>query len=149
MDEGLTIRIRRVSGKSGDPIEALCEAAGIVAGRDTDRTVVQVFRAVVKYSRDDGIGGSELSELSGVNRITCLHHLKRLEEAGIIGRENRRYHLRHESLQLTMHDLRKQALTMFEELERMAGEIDQEMVALEREFQMREKRLQKKQEKEG
>ncbi len=148
MAEGLMIRIRRVPGK-GDPIEALCEAAGIVSGRDTDRTVVQVFRTVVKYSRSDGIGGSELSELSGVNRITCLHHLKRLEEAGIVERENRRYHLRNENLQMTMHELRKQALTMFEDLEKMAAEIDQDMDELEREFQMREKRLLKRNERGG
>jgi DNA-binding MarR family transcriptional regulator len=147
MAEGLKIRIRRIPEKSGDPIEILCEATGIVSGRDTDRTVVQVFRTVVRYSREEGIGGSELSELSGVNRITCIHHLKRLEEAGIIERENRRYHLRHESLRLTMHDIREQALSMFAELERMAGEIDEETGELEREFHVRERRLLKKYEK--
>ncbi|MFH1470619.1 MAG: winged helix-turn-helix domain-containing protein, partial [Candidatus Micrarchaeota archaeon] len=90
MDKPVITRIRIVSGNRGDPVETICEAMGVVSGRDTDRTVIQVFRTVVRHSREDGIGGSELSELSGLNRITCLHHLKRLEEAGLIERENRR-----------------------------------------------------------
>ncbi len=120
------VRLRRSSGKDGDLVEQLCESVGIVSGRDTDKTVIQVFRTMIRHSGEGGIGGSALSELSGVNRITCIHHLKRLEEAGMVEKENRRYHLRRENLRRTMAELRREALSLFDMLDRMAEEIDRE-----------------------
>jgi DNA-binding MarR family transcriptional regulator len=121
------VRLQRISSKDGDTVEQLCEAVGIVSGRDKDKTVIQVFRTMIRHSGDNGIGGSELSELSGVNRITCLHHLKRLEEAGLVEGEKGRYHLKQENLKKTMKEIRKEALMLFDTIERMAQEIDAEL----------------------
>ena len=127
MAEYFRVRLQRISSKDGDNVEKLCEAVGIVSGRDTDRTVIQVFRTMLVHSDEKGIGGSKLSELSGVNRITCLHHLKRLEQAGIIEGEKGRYHLRQENLKKTMKELRREALSLFDMIEEMAQEIDREL----------------------
>lgn len=126
MVEHFSIRIRKIEF-SGDSVEKFCEAVGVVSGRDKDKTVIQVFRTMVKHSGEEGIGGSELSKLSGVNRITCLHHLKRLQEAGIVESERGRYHLKHENLKRTMKELRREALSLFDMIEEMAQEIDREM----------------------
>ncbi len=127
MKQYFSLRIRHVSNRDGDIVEQLCEAVGVVSGRDTDRTVIQVFRTMIENCGDDGIGGSELSELSGVNRITCLHHLKRLEEAGIVGKEDGKYHLKCTSLKKTMRELRREALSTFDAIEELAEEIDRMM----------------------
>ncbi|MFH1448236.1 MAG: winged helix-turn-helix transcriptional regulator [Candidatus Micrarchaeota archaeon] len=119
-----SIRIRYISSQEGDVIERLCESVGVVSGRDRDKTVILVFRTMLKNCKEDGVGGSELSELSGVNRITCLHHLKRLEEAGLVENEHGRYHLKCANLKRTMRELRKEALSTFDIIDEMAGEID-------------------------
>jgi DNA-binding IclR family transcriptional regulator len=127
MAEYFKVRLQRISSSNGDTVERLCEAVGVVSGRDRDKTVIQVFRTMIRHSGDKGIGGSELSELSGVNRITCLHHLKRLEEAGLVEGEKGRYHLRQENLRKTMKELRRETLSLFDMIEEMAREIDREL----------------------
>ena len=127
MAEYFRVRLQRISSSNGDTVERLCEAVGVVSGRDRDKTVIQVFRTMIRHSGDKGIGGSELSELSGVNRITCLHHLKRLEEAGLVESEKGRYHLRQENLKKTMKELRRETLSLFDMIEEMAQEIDKEL----------------------
>jgi hypothetical protein len=124
MGQYLRIRFKEVPLEEGDPVERLCRAMGLVSGRDKDKTVIQVFRTVILHSGESGIGGSEVSALSGVNRITCIHHLNRLEQAGIMEKENRRYHLRRESLKRTMRELRREALVLFDLIDQMVSEIE-------------------------
>ncbi|MCX6778042.1 MAG: hypothetical protein NT157_04110 [Candidatus Micrarchaeota archaeon] len=111
--------------KRGDGIERLCESVGIVAGRDTDRTVTQVFRALIaKCNEERGIGASELSLFSGVKRVTVIHHLGRLEQAGIVMKEQHRYYLRHARMEEMVKEMQTDMLRMMGDIRRLAKEID-------------------------
>lgn len=72
-------------------LEQLCYAMKLISGRDTEKTVLQVLTVFV---REHGpIGGSMVSERTGLNRITCIHHIKRLESAGLVRKKDRHYEL--------------------------------------------------------
>lgn len=72
----------------------LCKMMRIMSDRDTDGTLPQVLKVLMVESRGKPVGGSELSRASGINRITIIHHLKRLEGAGLVRRQEGKYILR-------------------------------------------------------
>jgi len=111
---------------SADEFEQLCRHMRLMSGRDVDRTVARVFRVMVARGRMESIGGTELAEISRLNRITCLHHLGRLEAAGVVEREGRRYRLSEGSVEGIVEAMRAQTLRMFEEIEELARSIDEE-----------------------
>jgi predicted transcriptional regulator len=55
------------------------------------------------------------------------HHLRNLINTGLIYREKRMLYLRGGSLKAAVQEMRKDSERMFDELEAIAGEIDQEM----------------------
>ena len=73
---------------SDDGFAELCRLCGALSQRDTDGTVVRVFRVVVTRTGDGKtIGSSELARLGRINRLTALHHLNRLEKFGLVEKE--------------------------------------------------------------
>ena len=75
--------------------EELCRFFGAVSQRDTDRTVVRVFKVVATISNSErSIGSSEIARIEQINRLTALHHLKRLETLGLVENKNGQYFMR-------------------------------------------------------
>ncbi|VVB65576.1 Uncharacterised protein [Candidatus Gugararchaeum adminiculabundum] len=120
------ISIRIVETKNGDSVERFCESIGVVSGRDTDKTAAEVFRALVQFGKGKPIGGSEIARVSGINRITCLHHLKRFEEAGLVKNLNGEYLLSGPSIEDIVEQFRRDAQEMFGFIEGMARQLDSE-----------------------
>jgi len=85
-----------VQHKAGEiQFEEFCKLTGVVSPRDTDLTVVRVFRVVVERSSpDSGIGSSELAHISRLHRLTALHHLNRLSQLGLLEKREGRYYAR-------------------------------------------------------
>ncbi|NUN11803.1 helix-turn-helix transcriptional regulator [Candidatus Micrarchaeota archaeon] len=93
-----------------------CERLGIISGRDTDKTVVRVFRVVVVKKQ---VGGTDVQKEANINRITALHHLKRLEEAGVLEKKEDKYSLRGDNLSDLVDELEKQQMQHFEKMKKM------------------------------
>lgn len=116
--------------KEDDELEDICRLMGLLSERDIDHTAVEVFRyALIKQG--SFFGSTELSRVSRINRLTCLHHLKRMERMGIVENKAGEYCLARSSLEEIVEDFRGKSLMMFEEMMRFAEQIDIEM---EREY---------------
>jgi len=117
-----------------DELIVLCRKMRLMSERDTDATLPQVLRVMMVHSRGQPVGGSELSELSGINRITIIHHMKRLEGAGFVRREEGKYILRVRSAEDMILEFRKEMERNFAEMDEMAREFDEQFAQMEREF---------------
>lgn len=118
----------------------LCRKMRLMSERDTDATLPHVLRVMMVHSHGQPVGGSELSELSGINRITIIHHMKRLEGAGFIRREEGKYVLRVRSADDMVLEFRKEMERNFAEMDEMAREFDEQFAQMEREFDEQIKR---------
>ena len=123
--------------KEANPNEELvelCRKMRLMSERDTDATLPQVLRVMMVHSHGQPVGGSELSELSGINRITIIHHMKRLEGAGFVKREEGKYVLRVRSAEDMILEFRKEMERNFAEMDEMAREFDEQFASMSREF---------------
>ncbi|MCX8175262.1 MAG: helix-turn-helix domain-containing protein [Candidatus Micrarchaeota archaeon] len=116
----------------------LCRMMRIMSERDIDGTLPQVLKVMMVKGRSKPVGGSELSELSGINRITIIHHLKRLEGAGLVRRQEGKYILTVHSAEDMLMEFRKEMERHFEQMDEIAREIDAHFAAIEREFERRQ-----------
>ena len=125
------------SKKDASPDEELielCRKMRLMSERDTDATLPQVLKVMMVHSRGQPVGGSELSELSGINRITIIHHMKRLEVAGFVRREEGKYILRVRTAEDMILEFRKEMERNFAEMDEMAREFDEQFAQMERAF---------------
>ena len=107
-----------------DGLSELCKMMKLMSDRDTDETLAQVLKAMLVHSRTQPIGGSELSKISGLNRITIIHHMKRLEHAGFVRRQETKYVLRVSSAEEMLLEFRKETEREFAQMDELAREID-------------------------
>ncbi|VVC00102.1 Uncharacterised protein [uncultured archaeon] len=123
-----------------DELASLCRMMRIMSERDTDGTLPQVLKVMMVEGRDKPVGGSELSEKSGLNRITIIHHLRRLESAGIVRRQESKYVLRVQSAEGMLIEFRKDMERNFAEMDEIAREIDSQFEAFGKEFEERHRK---------
>jgi len=117
---------RQSKVKQKQQLEKICRSIGVLSKRDVDYTAVGVFRyALVK--RGAFFGSTELSRTLRINRLTCLHHLKKMERAGIVKNERGKYALVHPCMEDIVKDFRKNSALVFEEMTQFAKCIDAEM----------------------
>ena len=118
----------RLSGKSDEKLDGelseLCKMMKLMSERDVDSTLVQVLKTMLIHSRARPLGGSELSKISGLNRITVIHHMKRLESAGFVAHQETKYVLRVSSAEGMLLEFRKEMERTFAEMDELAREID-------------------------
>ena len=130
----------RKDATPNEELIVLCRKMRLMSERDTDATLPQVLRVMMVHSRGQPVGGSELSELSGINRITIIHHMKRLEGAGFVRREEGKYILRVRSAEDMILEFRKEMERNFAEMDEMAREFDEQFAQMERGFDEQFKR---------
>ena len=105
-------------------LSELCKMMKLMSDRDTDSTLAQVLKTMLVHSRSQPIGGSELSKISGLNRITIIHHMKRLESAGFVRRQETKYVLCVSSAEDMLLEFRKEMEREFAQMDELAREID-------------------------
>lgn len=104
----------------------LCRMMRLMSERDVDATLAQVLKTMMVSARDRPVGGSELAKASGINRITIIHHLKRLEIAGFVRRDEGKYVMRVHSAEDMLMEFRKDMEEAFAEMDELAREIDEQ-----------------------
>lgn len=115
-------------------LSELCKMMRLMSERDTDATLARVLQAMMAHSTGRPIGGSELSRESGLNRITVIHHLRKLEGAGFVRRQESKYILKVGSAEEMLLEFRKDMERSFSEMDEIAREIDAHFAELERDF---------------
>ena len=126
------ILVPKAQAGAGDELTSLCKMMHIMSERDVDATLVQVLKTMMVHTREQPLGGSELSKISGINRITIIHHLKRLEGAGFVQRKEGKYAVRVQSAEDMLMEFRKEMERTFAEMDELAREIDGQFDQMER-----------------
>lgn len=116
------VLLLRKKAEGEDDISRLFRYLRVLSQRDRERTVTHVFK--VMLSTEGPIGSTEVARISGLNRITCIHHLKRLESAGVVEKERRKYRLRHATISELMWSMREDMERTFDEIDEIAKRID-------------------------
>ena len=123
-----------------EELTELCKMMRIMSERDVDATLAHVLKTMMVHSRQRPLGGSELSKISGINRITIIHHMKRLEGAGVVQRREGKYQLRAQSAEDMLMEFRKEMEQHFAQMDELAREIDAQFEQAERGMMERHKR---------
>lgn len=83
-----------------------------------------ILRRIMRNA-NEGVTTAELVEELHSSRGTVVHHLNKLLRAGLIIRSGRRYVLRERNLEATIEEMKKDIERLFDELERIASQIDE------------------------
>ena len=103
----------------------LCDTLGLSSGRDIeDLSIRIVLRLLEESSKKEGIATEQLANLLGLSPSRVNHHLRNLSRSGVVYRERKLIHMRGRSMRESVLELRKDADRIFNELEKVATEID-------------------------
>lgn len=108
-----------------DDLLWLCDSFGFSSGRDTENTATRiVFSLLDKLSNDQMTSSEALAEDLEIKISRVNHHLRNLNDSGLLYRKKRLVYLRGGSLKAAVKEMRKDSERIFDELESIAEEID-------------------------
>jgi predicted transcriptional regulator len=108
-----------------DDLLWLCDSFGFSSGRDTENTATRiVFCLLDKLSNDEIVSSEALAEDLEMKKSRVNHHLRNLNDSGLVYRKKRLIYLRGGSLKAAVKEMRKDFERIFDELEIAAQEID-------------------------
>ncbi|MHB8100705.1 MAG: helix-turn-helix domain-containing protein [Methanosarcina sp.] len=102
-----------------------CDSFGFSSGRDTKNTATRIiFSLLEKLSNDEVTSSEALAEDLNIKISRVNHHLRNLNDSGLLYRKKRLIYLRGGSLKAAVKEMRKDSERIFDELENIAEEID-------------------------
>lgn len=108
-----------------DDLLWLCDSFGFSSGRDTENTATRiVFSLLDKLSNDEMTSSEALADDLEIKISRVNHHLRNLNDSGLLYRKKRLVYLRGGSLKAAVKEMRKDSERIFDELESIAEEID-------------------------
>ncbi|HWQ63682.1 MAG TPA: winged helix-turn-helix domain-containing protein [Methanospirillum sp.] len=106
----------------------ICDTLGLSSGRDVEDLSIRIVLSLLKESsKKEGIASEQLADLLGITTGRVNHHIRNLSRSGVIYRNRRLIHLRGRSMRESVQELRKDAERIFDDLEKVASEIDSMM----------------------
>lgn len=121
------IRTPAPGSLTGD-IDFICQSFGYFSQRDKNNTAGRIFRLLVKdTSEGEGLTSDEIAEELELSRGAIVYHLNNFISAGLVIKEKNRYRLRSQSLQKSIEEIRQDAQRIFNEMLKIAEEIDEEL----------------------
>ena len=128
--EKLTIiKVRKSSEQNlNSDLQWFSNSLGLFGERDKEKSCFRVFVELVKAARKrKPMSSDEIALKSNLSRATVIHHLNKLIESGLITIENNCYILRENNLEDLVEEIKKDTLRIFQDLQLMAEEIDEEL----------------------
>ncbi|HEY3361382.1 MAG TPA: helix-turn-helix domain-containing protein [Methanosarcina sp.] len=108
-----------------DDLLWLCDSFGFSSGRDTENTATRiVFSLLDKLSNEEITSSEALADDLEIKISRVNHHLRNLNDSGLLYRKKRLVYLRGGSLKAAVKEMRKDSERIFDELESIAEEID-------------------------
>jgi len=102
-----------------------CDSFGFSSGRDIKNTATRIiFSLLEKLSNDEVTSSEALAEDLNIKISRVNHHLRNLNDSGLLYRKKRLIYLRGGSLKAAVKEMRKDSERIFDELENIAEEID-------------------------
>ncbi|MFP4654766.1 MAG: winged helix-turn-helix transcriptional regulator [Methanohalobium sp.] len=106
----------------------ICESLGFSSGRDIENTSTKVIISLLKNLSHEGKTSSEaIAEDLDIKISRVNYHIRSLVNSGLVYRERRSLYLRGGSFKTAIQEMRKDADRIFEDLEKVAEEIDGKM----------------------
>jgi predicted transcriptional regulator len=109
-----------------DTLTRFCRSMQLVTQRDLDGTATTVLRAILEEAPDQPVGSSTLAARTRINRVTIIHHLNRLEQAGLVEHTEHKYKLSIAGFGDMVRRIRADTEKMLAEAEQLAEQIDKE-----------------------
>lgn len=102
-----------------------CNSFGFTSGRDIENISTKIIFALLDKLSNDEVTSSEALAKDLEMKISRVnHHLRNLNDSGLVYRKKRLIYLRGGSLKAAVKEMRKDSERIFDELEYMAEEID-------------------------
>jgi predicted transcriptional regulator len=102
-----------------------CDSFGFSSGRDIENTATNIiFSLLDKLSNEEEISSEAIAEGLDIKVSRVNHHLRNLNDSGLLYRKKRLIYLRGGSLKAAVREMRKDSERIFDELENAAEEID-------------------------
>jgi predicted transcriptional regulator len=102
-----------------------CDSFGFSSGRDTESTANRIIFSLLERLSNESENSSEaLAEDLDMKISRINHHLRNLNESGLLYRKKRLIYLRGGSLKAAVREMRKDSERILDELESIAEEID-------------------------
>ncbi len=120
------ISVRKPARNLNNELQWFGSSLGLFNLRDKDKSCFRVFIELLKAAKlDKPLTSDEIAHRLGLTRGTVIHHINKLMDSGIVVHHNKRYMLRVNNLEILIDELRKDAERTFDDLKRVAKEIDQ------------------------
>ena len=102
-----------------------CNSFGFSSGRDIENTATKIiFSLLDKLSNEEDISSEAIAGGLDIKVSRVNHHLRNLNDSGLLYRKKRLLYLRGGSLKAAVREMRKDSERIFDELENAAEEID-------------------------
>lgn len=120
------VNVRKPARTLNEELQWLGSSLGLFGLRDKDRSCFRVFIELLKAAKiDRSLASDEIAHKLRLTRGTVVHHINRLMEAGIVVHHRGGYLLRVNKLETLVDELKKDTERSFEDMKRVAKEIDQ------------------------
>ncbi|HDP73479.1 MAG TPA: transcriptional regulator [Candidatus Woesearchaeota archaeon] len=112
-------------------IQWIALSLGFFSTRDKDKTCFRIFLELLRNSKKHiAVSSDDLSFRLKVSRGTVIHHLHKLQEAGIIESQENRYFLVSSSVKEMVEHLESQVSRSFEKIKKVSEELDENFDSL-------------------
>ena len=128
------IKIKKPSQKEVNrDLQWFSESFGLFGERDKEKWCFRVFIELLKAARfGRPLTSDQIAFKSHLTRATVIHHLNKLNQSGLVLKQKNLYILRAENLENVTLEIKKDLLGMFQDLEDMARELDEELGLIKR-----------------
>tara|TARA_Y100000034_G_scaffold135951_1_gene209969 strand:+ start:1616 stop:2014 length:399 start_codon:yes stop_codon:yes gene_type:complete len=129
MIEEFSITIKKVKrpkrSNLNQDIQIISQSLGLFTKRDKEKSCFRVFIEILKNKK--GLTAEEITINTNLTRATVIHHLNSLIRSGLVTKKIHKYSLRGDSLEGLIKELNKDMNKTFNDLNKMAKNIDNEL----------------------
>ena len=109
-------------------LEWFCDSFGIIGERDKEKTGFKIFKIILNSTKEgDPLKINDITVKTKLSRTTVIHHLKRMEESGLVIEKKRNYELRMECLHKVVDEIENDILRSLKEIKQIAKDIDEDL----------------------
>ena len=113
-------------GNINDDIDYICRSFGYFTERDKKDTAGRIFQLIVKEAcgGKKGMTSDEIARRLNLTRGAIVHHLNHFISTGLVIRTRNMYHLRSQSLQKSIEEIKEDIDRILAQMLKIASEID-------------------------
>ncbi len=109
-------------------LQWFCTSLGLVGNRDKNHSQFRIFIILLKAQQGgQGISSDTIAQATALSRATVIHHLAKLETAGMVAAEHDRYRLSVDSTSSLVQSLEEEMHRSLQELQEVSKRIDERL----------------------